>query len=161
MVCIGDGRWGRSHCWWVEMGVRAGVLADMRFRYRVDALYRGAHAVLTVFDTNDGESFTSCKTVFHELYRFTIDPVCFCCGFVGSKTVGDTDRARGKADDGETTRSAGRVVPEEAARDLCVQAQADYFEVDLGVDDGRVEAMFDTLLETLIRKAIKQKRRQT
>ena len=135
-------------------------MANMRFRYRVDTFYRGAHAVLAVFDTNDSKSFTSCDFVFHEVYRFLNHPVCFCCGLVNSKTVGDTESARDKAEDEDSTRSAGRVVPEEAARALCVRAQAEYFEVDLGVDDGRVNAMFDALLETLIRGVIESRRRQ-
>lgn len=112
--------------------------------------------MLLLFDTNSRTSFGASRQFYDESLRTVDNPAYACCGFVGSKRDGDADQAREEAADGEgetTTSDAERAVSEEEARALCDEIGAEYFEVDLGVDDERV----DTLFDTLIRRVVAQK----
>lgn len=133
------------------MGTHAGRL-NGPYRQVLHGFYRGAGAVLIVFDTNSRDSLLAVRQHYDDARRQVDNAVFACCGFVDSKADGDTDRAGDEAreEEGETTRNAGREVSEEEARALCDEIGAEYFEVDLGVDDGRVDTLLDTLTRQMI-----------
>lgn len=95
----------------------------------------GAAATLLVFDVNSVSSFAACEQLRDQALRGMDAPVLACCGLCGSHEFGDT-----------------RVVSEEEARMWCTGHGMEYFEVDLGVDDERVDTVFDTLIRGVLEK---------
>lgn len=94
-----------------------------------------AAAALLVFDVNYVPSFAACERLRDQVLHNTDAPVLACCGLCGSHEFGDT-----------------RMVSEEEARMWCTGHGMEYFEVDLGVDDERVDTVFDTLIRGVLEK---------
>lgn len=142
---------GQQHthtlCWVWGVFAHTGWLNDTRYRiYR--GFYRRTSAVLLLFDTGSRESFLACRRHYSEAMRLTEDTLYVCCGLIGTGAGGDTARAG----DGDAAGEGGRAVSQEEARQQSEAMEADYFEVDLGVDDGRVDTLLDALIQRMIER---------
>ena len=98
--------------------------------------FRGANGGLLVFNVGDRASFDACFVLAGQSQTMARDAVLMCCGVMGA---------------GEDALTP-RVVTEAEARARCRELGIEYFEADLGVQDGRVDAVFTALLRGMLQQ---------
>lgn len=106
--------------------------------------YGCANGVLITFFVEDRESFGECQRLFNNLRTSLRNVPIMCCGVVGMGLL-----------DGENQENAEkprhpRVVTEAEARAMCKRVGMEYLEVDLGADDGGVDAVFTAIIREMM-----------
>ena len=97
-------------------------------------LYRGADGVVLAFGTEDRAAFGECRSLYANMRTYLPDAPAVCCGVAGMRP------------------ELPRAVTAAEARALCAELGVEYREVEVGADDGRVEALFDPLLREMVRR---------
>ena len=119
---------------------------EAEFRRRVRDFYTRAGGVVLVFSVHDRASFEACRAHCAEAREHAPDAVVVCCGVVGARVADDAS----EADAPDEADEAPRVVGEAEARALCGELEVEYFEVDVRVDDGRVDTLFVGLARAVV-----------
>lgn len=108
---------------------------------------------MLVFSVHDRASFAACRAHCAEVREHVPDAVVVCCGVAGARVdrrhmAGAGATADDDDDDGDA--EAPRVVAEAEGRALCEELGVEYFEVDVRVNDGRVDALFRGLARAVM-----------